>query len=395
MLEKTKLYLGSYHPGIYDHTGYKEMLIELNEAISASSVSAVTKHIREEGFICPAIIKQVDTEQYTFHKCAKKVFLDFEEAYISQEGARYGFGEYTQAPVYIDARRLLVSNSHPIYDGYYLAQWIHYGNLCEDCGIAFIDYDADGLCESCNQAYTLLEYSAKAEDILETETTSETLFGVELEYENITAKQVASCLKGHAISKRDGTIRNGAEVVTRPASVSTHKKSLQAFYDQVKVKAKSNTGMHVHVDKSKLSNYEIGFMLEFLNKPSLVPDIEKIAGRSYSTNPYCKTSSNMKMSWGNSFDEDGYKLIKKTTDKYSPLNTRKDKTIEIRIFSSPESHEEVCAKLDFVAALVKYSSPYSVSVKRLQDKFTWEVFTEFVKANRKTYPHFVSYFLKG
>jgi hypothetical protein len=55
----------------------------------------------------------------------------------------------------------------------------------------------------------------------------------------------------------------------------------------------------------------------------------------------------------------------------------------------------MAAKLDFVAALVKYSSPYAVSVKSLKDKFTWEVFTAFVQANRKEFPHFVSHFLKG
>lgn len=136
-------------------------------------------------------------------------------------------------------------------------------------------------------------------------------------------------------------------------------------------------------------------MMEFLNKAELIPHIERVAGRDYSKNSYCAAKPNMKMAWGNTVDVRTYKIYKQATDKYSPLNTAKEKTIEVRIFSSPESHEEMCAKLDFVAALVKYSSPYAVSVKSLKDKFTWDVFTDFVKMNKKTYPHFCSFFLKG
>lgn len=395
MLEKTKDYLNNRYPstGAYD---YEDILHELNQAIEDSSVSAVTQHIRNSGIPCPAIVKMVDTGQHTFHKCAKKVFLDFDEAYISRTGWVEGFNGFTRTGDYQGNSEVMISNTHPRYDGYPLYLWIKMGKICDECGVAFVDFEeGNDTCPVCSRKYTLLDYSAKAEEILETEDTKETLFGIELEYEDITAKQVAKCLYGHAISKRDGSVRSGVEVVTRPACVATHKKSLEAFYEQVKVAAKSNTGMHVHVDKSKLSNYEIGFMMEFLNKDSLIPHIEKIAGREYSKNSYCKTSSGMKMSWGNKFNEESYKIYKTATQKYSPLNTAKDKTIEVRIFSSPESHEEMCAKLDFVAALVKYSSPYAVSVKSLKDKFTWETFTDFVKMNKKAYPHFCSYFLKG
>jgi len=61
---------------------------------------------------------------------------------------------------------------------------------------------------------------------------------------------------------KGGSIKNGVEIVTRPACVKTHKEKLQTFYNTVKVKAHSNTGMHVHVDKSKLSIYQIGFIYE-------------------------------------------------------------------------------------------------------------------------------------
>lgn len=396
MLELTIRYLKNSYPGTSYVDYYPSMLEELTAQIEASSVSAVMRYIREQGISCSRIVKLADTGQYTFHKCAKKVFLDFEEAYISRAGWEAGFSGFTRTGDYQRNTGFMVSAAHPRYDGYPLYLWIQRGKICDECGVAFLDfYEDTDTCPVCSQKYQLLDYSARAENILKTEDTKDTLFGIELEYEGITAKQVGKCLAGHAISKRDGSVHSGVEVVTRPASAITHKKSLLPFYEQVKVAAKSNTGMHVHVDKSKLSNYEIGFMMEFLNKKELVPHIEVVAGREYSKNSYCKTSSHMKMSWGNRFDEGSYKIHKQATEKYSPLNTAKDKTVEVRIFSSPESHEEMCAKLDFVAALVKYSSPYSVSVKSLKDKFIWETFTDYVKANRKTYPHFCSFFLKG
>lgn len=395
MLEKVKHYLLNNYPDTMWIKNYQEIVQELTKTIEENSMSFVIKEIRKDGIPCPLIVKLADTGQYTFHKCAKKVVLDFDEAYISNDGFINGFKDFKRGGYREGSLLVMVSDNHPKYDGIYLFSLIALGEECEDCGKIFIDYDNVSVCDDCATAYKTLEYNAKAEDILPTEETSSRLFGIELEYEDITARQVGKTLKGHAISKRDGSIRNGVEVVTRPACVETHKKSLKPFYESVKVSAKSNTGMHVHVDKKNLSAYQLGFMLEFLNKPSLIPDIEKVAGRKYSTNTYCRTLDSMKMSWGNKFDEGRYKLVKTPTQKYSPLNTSKAKTIEVRIFSSPESYEEMCGKLDFVAALVRYSSPYAVSVKSLKEKFEWATFTNFVEANRKEFPHFVSYFLKG
>lgn len=395
MLELTKTYLTLHYPGSESVAGYSDMVEELTAAVEESSVSAVMRHIRTSGLSCPAIVKLADTGKYTFHAAARKVVLDFDTAYVSLEGYQNGFNGFIRTGDFDGSAAIMVSREHPFIGGSYLYVWIKWGNICEDCGVAYIDYDDTPTCHRCSEKYRLLDYNAKAENILETEDTKETLFGIELEYEGITAKQVGKCLAGHAISKRDGSVRSGVEVVTRPASANTHKARLLPFYEQVKVAAKSNTGMHVHVDKSKLSVYEIGFMMEFLNKAELIPHIERVAGRDYSKNSYCAAKPNMKMAWGNTVDVRTYKIYKQATDKYSPLNTAKEKTIEVRIFSSPESHEEMCAKLDFVAALVKYSSPYAVSVKSLKDKFTWDVFTDFVKMNKKTYPHFCSFFLKG
>lgn len=394
-LNKVLHYLNTTYP----YTGgitYTQAVEQLTEAISSSSISAVTKAIRESGERCPKIVLTVDDNKYSFKACVKEVWLNFDRCFVSKRGYLDDFNGFCRTGEAYEGAMCLENADMPIYYGHSLFHWIQYGHICDECGIVYIKDDStyEGLCHTCSQAYKVLPYNTQADQVLGIEETKDTLFGIELEYENITAYDVAKCLKGHAISKSDVSIHSGVEIVTRPACLATHKERLQPFYDAVKVAAKSNTGMHVHVDRSKLTTYQMGFMMEFLNKEELIPHITTIAGRNYSENSYCKTSKSVKMTWGNKFDEGSYKLHKQATQRYSSFNTAKDKTVEIRIFSSPESYEEVCAKLDFVAALVKYSSPYSVSVKRLSDKFIWENFTGFIAANKKDYPHFYNYFLK-
>ena len=151
--------------------------------------------------------------------------------------------------------------------------------------------------------------------------------------------------------------------------------------------------MHVHVEKKKLTNYQIGFMLQFLNATHLVKPLKIVAGRDYTSNAFTKPKPNTTMSTGMEETEDGL-LFRNPTDKYSPLNTRKNYTVEVRIFSSPNTYEECCAKLDFVKGLVDYASPYSISTKTLKEKFEWKTFLSFMQQNKKEFSHFHSFFIK-
>jgi hypothetical protein len=143
--------------------------------------------------------------------------------------------------------------------------------------------------------------------------------------------------------------------------------------------------MHVHIERARISEYQVGFIMEFLNKKELVPYIVKIAGREYNKNHYCKTDDKKKMTWGLSYDR---KLNRERTDKYSALNTAKPHTIEVRIFASPESFLECAARLEFIEGLVRFSSPYSVHVKSLKEKFSWDTFATYMENNRKDFPNF-------
>jgi len=293
--------------------------------------------------------------------------------------------------------------SYPDYMGRQISfyKWIQYGRVC-DCGNHFVDQHEEE-CPVCREASQPLQYSARAENILgfvddesrksfNKTVPKHRLFGLELEYEKVTAKQTSKFLYGHAIAKRDGTISNGVEVVTRPASSETHKKMMSSFFDGVKTKAYPNTGMHIHVAKEGLGEYRTGFLLWFMNNPDNTTFLTKVAGRDYSTNVYCKANPNYKMNALLQYDDEDY-LVRGKTGKYSPLNTSKEQTYEFRIFRSPESHLEMAAKLDFVKALVEYSNPYvKVNAKSLKEKVKPEVFLQYVEDNRKDYPDFVKFF---
>jgi len=292
---------------------------------------------------------------------------------------------------------------YPDYAGaeFYFYAWLREGRICE-CGNHFVDQYGEE-CPVCRADSQPLQYSARAEAILGfVDTESRTsfnktipkhlLFGLELEYEKVTAKQTHKLLRGHAIAKRDSTIRDGIEVVTRPASSETHKKMMSNFFDGVKTKANPNTGMHIHVAKEGLGEYRTGFLLWFMNNPDNTTFLTKVAGREYSSNTYCSPNAKYGMGALLDYDEEHY-LKRSKTGKYSPLNTAKDHTYEFRIFRSPESHLEMAAKLDFVKALVEYSSPYvKVNAKSLKEKVKPEVFLQYIEDNRKDYPDFVKFF---
>ena len=404
-MENILNYLRISYPSNRSYAYYFEAAMEeLTALVNEVGVKETRKRIREARGTCPLIVKLWPEDTYTFKKCAYTVYVNDEVKYMSRYQYRLDYivdndTAYALSRRYTNGCYQYYSQHNIYYSGYDLSVWISHGEICEECGVAFIPQTGEHLCASCNALYQPLPYNTRIEEMLPTEDTKDVLMGIELEYEQLTAKDVACSLKGHALAKRDSSILNGVEVVTRPASLKTHKEKLQNFYKSCKVAAASNTGMHVHIDKKRLSNYQIGFMLEFLNKGELIPHIELIAGRPYSTNTYCRADSSKKMTWGLSsveytFDKRLYQS-RTPTNKYSPFNTGKEKTVEIRIFASPNSYEECVARLDFVNALIHYSSPYSISVKSLKDKFNWDTFKAFIVANRKEFPDFYNYFLKG
>lgn len=396
---------------------------ELSSACRQYGIRAVRKELKTRldqettRIPTPVIVKLLQTtdegeNQYWFYKAVWQYNYNGKKEYSLRElNTNRDLAILYQHQFYrIGKEAIPVGYNYvPYFQGYSIEEWIAAGEFCSDCGTPYIrNYPTEDLCEDCASTQIVHNYSTPVESILGFEPLptqeqnkvitglgrkKERLFGVELEYEQVSGRDVYKTLKGHALPKSDGSIRDGVEIVTRPARLVTHKEKLKPFFDKIKTKAYLNTGMHVHVGKDGLSEYRIGFMLEFVNKPQLRKNLIEVAGRDFTTNSYTRPDDKYTMTWG--LYEQGYKIFREATDRYTPLNTRKGKTIEFRLFSSPESAEECFAKLDFVNALVDYSDPYIVNVKTLKDKFNWKVFENFIIKNKKTYPDFYNYFIKG
>lgn len=258
---------------------------------------------------------------------------------------------------------------------------------CSECGNIHADTQQ---CPICADKYTIHSYSTRAEHTLPFKDNGEkypTYLGIELEYASCVSKagEVYRALNKHIILKRDGSVCDGFEIVTCPGTLAAHKKAFNGFYDKVKgLDDVHNCGMHVHVDKRTMGQMQIGKILAFLHNRDNVPAIEALAGRSYSTNTFCKAESTLPLTYGIVGDE--YGVRRGSASKYQALNYSPLDTIEVRIFAPPKDESTLFSRLEFVQALVDWTKPAICSVK---DAVSWEKFKAFVNSSKKMYPNLI------
>lgn len=252
----------------------------------------------------------------------------------------------------------------------------------------------DGECFTCNRnLYKIHNYSTKVPELLKFKAKnvkpSTVYLGIELEYESsdreLSKIKVGKTLQGHAIMKSDGSIKNGFEIVTCPATLDIHLEEFKKFYnsyDSLAIHPDTNTGMHVHVSRKPLNVFTIGKMTEFLNRMDNKNFIKFIAGRV--DNNYAKIT-------GRSVT---YPFLNGTSgERYNALNLQNKDTIEFRIFSTPKNWEEFSSRLEFCQALTDYCKPAQVNTS-LKELTGHRSFMNWVLINRKSYPELSNY-LKG
>jgi hypothetical protein len=211
--------------------------------------------------------------------------------------------------------------------------------------------------------------------------------GCELEYEthNKSRAQLAvgKLMHGHALMKSDGSIRNGFEIVTCPATLDIHLDVFKKFYDNIPkdLKIEKNVGMHVHVSRKPLSQLTIGKMTEFLNRFDNKEFIHHIAGRI--DNNYARMNSDRTITFARK---------NRHHDRYNALNLNNEKTIEVRLFATPMNYKEFASRLQFVQALVDYCSP-AQSNESLKKQTHYQAFMHWLSSRRKMFPE-LSYHLK-
>lgn len=212
-----------------------------------------------------------------------------------------------------------------------------------------------------------------------------TFLGVELELDGHSANEYTSLdiLQNHAIFKRDGSVPLGVEICTAPATLDVHKQEFLPFFESLqtkksKLKANTNCGMHVHVDKASLSTLHIANIYQFVNKAENRDAIVNIAGRQ--PNTYCQAH----ITGYEHFTQGG------SSERYRMVNLQPENTIEFRIFASTTDYKDFCKKLEFVQAVVDYTRPGEVNIP-ITKITLWEHFTVYLKQYRKKYPMLNAY----
>ena len=283
-------------------------------------------------------------------------------------------------------------------------QFFHDGNIynrdevdidvCSNCGNETVtELMVDHVCHHCLDAsYKIHNYSTRVENMLKFKATrvrpNTVYLGCELEYETNNRNRaqigVGKLMHGHALMKSDGSIRNGFEIVTCPATLDIHLDVFKKFYDNIPpdLRIENNVGMHVHISRRPLSQLTIGKLTEFLNRLDNKQFIGHIAGRI--DNAYARMDSGRTIIFPRKNRHGG--------DRYNALNLNNEKTIEVRLFATPMNYKEFASRLQFVQALVDYCSP-AQSSESLKKQTHYESFMHWLSSRRRMFPE-LSYHLK-
>lgn len=215
-----------------------------------------------------------------------------------------------------------------------------------------------------------------------------TYFGIELEVERKSStpesiiQEVADTL-GHdyVILKSDGSLRDGFEIVTAPATLEYHrlKGNWPAFFSGPAKKLTSwesgRAGMHVHISRDSFTPLHLSKFISFINMAENRADITKIAGR---TSSYATFTDNLTIV--NKFKNVatkylGEKVATPDTGKLVPIGARvtvasaihnmglsrgavnvgKKHTVEVRIFRGNLNPIGFMKNLEFVAAAHEFT----------------------------------------
>lgn len=266
---------------------------------------------------------------------------------------------------------------------------------CEDCGETLHNdaHDEDGVCTSCresNRRGNIRGYSTRVETD-EKFGTSDTgiYYGVELEVESkhgepeTHAERVNGILGKFIICKEDGSLQNGFEIVTAPATIEEHKKRWTDFFAVNWSKAglrswdTTTCGLHVHVSRRPLSELTIAKVLVFINSNANKAFIHKIAGRK--DNRYAITKPKT------------FKDVKLPAERYEALNLCNRNTIEFRIFKGTLKRETFFKAVEFCDALIDFCLP---AQRSLRDCQSVTAFISHVEKNKKKWPNLFD-FLKN
>ena len=255
------------------------------------------------------------------------------------------------------------------------------------------------VCDTCYSQYgPILEYSHKPYVMVNGKQTMPLhgkpphFLGVELETEvpsgikedrGPVADQVIQLLGDFAIAKEDGSLRNGFEICTQPASLEEHYKRWTPFFEHlpqnlVSFKSKEDRcGLHIHCSRKPLSLLTIAKIVVFVNNSANQPNIEIIAGRK--GNNYAIYAPKR---YGTVHEE------RTRNNRYEAVNLVNRDTIEFRIFKGTLSKPHLFKALEFCDAVIQFCMSYHNGIIHCRE---WKNFMDYVGLRSRDYQHLYAF----
>ena len=212
------------------------------------------------------------------------------------------------------------------------------------------------------------------------------VFGFELEMEfpgrmergKWLKESTNRCVGKGFIVKEDGSLgTGGAELVSIPLSLIEHRTHgwrnvfKAAAIHGAESASTTTCGIHVHINRSALTSWQIGGLLVFINSETCADLIEHVAQRS--PTQYCQRKPKK-------FGEHNY-------SKYELVNV-KEHTVEIRMFRGNMREDRMLKNLEFCHALVTWLGQSEGSGQPVESPTE---FRHWVLDNAKAYPELAKF----
>ena len=234
-------------------------------------------------------------------------------------------------------------------------------------------------------------YATRAETHFKVKTnTNAPLIGIELELEPKIGKTRDQALhysygflENHCIFKSDGSVAAGFEVVSKPALWKDQLKEWGPWFDKLSdyMTAKSNCGMHIHMNRRSLSFLQLAKLVEFINREENIKYLIHVAGRQ--PNHYCVLQKDNNISAVGRHLNNNVEIF---GSRHVGLNLTNKNTIEFRMFAATTDLDVFQKNIEFVVALRDYFTPGNSTLHpKEQTHFT--KFLEWIKqpSNKKMY----------
>jgi hypothetical protein len=192
--------------------------------------------------------------------------------------------------------------------------------------------------------------------------------GVELEVDrggmsNDESDTVAAILgEDFVYFEEDGSLRNGFEIITEPATLAYYKEHAQdweaVFKRLVKDGYRSHNtatcGLHVHINRNFLSR---NFQSEDSSLKSILAVFDKFWDNLVIFSRRTTTNLNR---WANKYDKTPTEIVDDMhygyVDRYHAVNVSNEPTIEFRLFKGTLNPESFFATLELIYSIVNWST---------------------------------------